>query len=65
MKSGIVLPESERTVTTYAYFNDEHADEWKKACEYINRAVLFYSENVGEYPWKYYQVIWMQNLWIM
>ncbi len=57
MKSGIVLPESERTVITYAYFNDEHAEEWKKACEYINRSVLFYSENVGEYPWNVAQAV--------
>ncbi len=57
MKSNIVLPESERKVLTFVYFNDAHAVEWKKACDYVNRSVLFYSENVGEYPWNVAQAV--------
>ncbi|HNA56565.1 MAG TPA: M1 family metallopeptidase [Chitinophagales bacterium] len=57
MKSSVTLPESERVVTTYAYFNDEHGQEWLKAAEYVDRAVAFYSDNVGEYPWNVAQAV--------
>lgn len=57
MRSSIVLPESERTVLTYAYFTNQHKNEWKKACDYVNRSVLFYSEHVGEYPWNIAQAV--------
>lgn len=57
MRSSIVLPESERTVLTYVYFTNQHKTEWKKACDYVNRSVLFYSENVGEYPWNIAQAV--------
>lgn len=57
MKSSVTLPEPERVVTTYAYFNDEHGQEWLKAAEYVDRAVAFYSDNVGEYPWNVAQAV--------
>lgn len=57
MRSSVVLPESERTVLTYVYFTNQHKTEWKKACDYVNRSVLFYSDNVGEYPWNIAQAV--------
>lgn len=57
MRSSVVLPESERTVLTYVYFTNQHKEEWKKACDYVNRSVLFYSDNVGEYPWNIAQAV--------
>jgi len=57
MRSSVVLPESERTVLTYVYFTNQHKEEWIKACDYVNRSVLFYSENVGEYPWNIAQAV--------
>lgn len=57
MKSSVTLPESERVVTTFAYFNDDHGKEWLKATDYVNRAVAFYSDNVGEYPWNVAQAV--------
>ncbi|MEZ5015328.1 MAG: M1 family aminopeptidase [Chitinophagales bacterium] len=56
-KSKITLPESEREVLIYTYFDDLHADAWKKATDYVGRAVLFYSENVGEYPYNVAQAV--------
>lgn len=57
MKSSVTLPESERIVTTYVYFPDKHGKEWIKACDYVNRSVAFYSDNVGEYPWNVAQAV--------
>jgi len=56
-KSAVALPQSERVVTTYVYFTNAHASEWYKACDYVNRAVLFYSDQVGEYPWNVAQAV--------
>ena len=41
---------SGKIVDTYAYFTPKHSKLWSKATEYINQAVQFYSDNVGEYP---------------
>ncbi|MFI5172018.1 MAG: M1 family metallopeptidase [Chitinophagales bacterium] len=57
IKSEITLPESERIVKTYAYFTNKHAGQWLQACNYIDRAVLFYSDKVGEYPWNVAQAV--------
>ena len=56
-KSSVTLPESERVVTTYVYFTNKHASQWFKACDYVNRAVLFYSDKLGEYPWNVAQAV--------
>ncbi len=56
-KSSVTLPESERVVTTYVYFTNKHASQWHKACDYVNRSVLFYSEHLGEYPWNVAQAV--------
>lgn len=48
-KSSVVL-KSGKIVDTYAFYRAKHAQDWSKATEYINRAVRFYSDLVGEYP---------------
>jgi len=42
---------SGRTVDCWAMFTGEQFDLWRKGAFYVRRAVEFYSENVGEYPW--------------
>ncbi len=42
---------SGRTVDCWAMFTDENFRLWQKGAFYVRRAVEFYSENVGEYPW--------------
>lgn len=42
---------SGKVVDCWAMFTDEEADIWKKGAFYVKRAVEFYSEQVGEYPW--------------
>lgn len=57
VKGEVTLPESERKVTTYAFFPDKHAKNWMAAEGYVGRAVMFYSEHVGEYPWNTAQAV--------
>lgn len=52
-KGKVVLPQSGRTVTTWALFTPKNADEWKAVgIESLNQSVLRYSEWVGEYPYE-------------
>lgn len=44
---------SGRTVDCWAMFTDEQFRLWQKGAFYVKRAVEFYSENVGEYPWPH------------
>ncbi len=44
---------SGKMVDTYAYFTSKHIKLWSKAADYINQAVQFYSENVGDYPYPH------------
>lgn len=42
---------SGRTVDCWAMFTAEQFDLWRKGAFYVRRAVEFYSQNLGEYPW--------------
>ena len=50
LKSEVTLKNSDKKVETYSYFPPKYAATWSKSTDYINRAVQFYSENVGDYP---------------
>jgi hypothetical protein len=51
-KGKVVLPQSGRTVTTWALFTPKNAEEWQAVgIESLNQSVLRYSEWVGEYPY--------------
>jgi hypothetical protein len=47
---GDTTLKSGRKVETYTYFAPKFAKLWNKSRFYINRAIGFYSEHVGEYP---------------
>ncbi|MCB0663719.1 MAG: hypothetical protein KDC24_13315, partial [Saprospiraceae bacterium] len=38
-------------VDAWAFFTNEEADLWTKGAFFVGRALQFYSDNVGEYPW--------------
>ncbi len=40
-------------VDTWTMFTNAEAILWKESINYVNRAVEFYSENVGEYPYPH------------
>ncbi len=49
-KSEVTLA-SGRTINTWTMFTNAEADLWQRSIEYVDRAVQFYSEKVGEYPY--------------
>lgn len=49
----IVTLTSGKTVDCWGMFTNEEADIWTKGAEYVARAVKFYSDNVGEYPYPH------------
>lgn len=48
-----VMLESGRKVAVWAMFSNEEAQLWKRAPEYVGKAVLHYSRLVGEYPYQH------------
>lgn len=50
LKDEAVL-KSGRKAAAWAMFTNEEAQLWTKAAAYVRRALEFYSEHVGEYPW--------------
>jgi hypothetical protein len=52
LKNELVLPNSKRKVTTWAFFPNRNADLWVNASEYINDAVYYYSLWYGDYPYE-------------
>ena len=38
-------------VNTWTFYTKEQAGLWRDAIDYVNRSTLFYSEEVGNYPW--------------
>ena len=57
LKGKVKLPESGSEVTTWVMFTNEQADLWKDALQYVNDAILFYSEHIGDYPYESYTVV--------
>ncbi len=50
VKDEAVLP-SGKKIPTWGMFTNAESDLWVRGAEYVKRAVEFYSEHVGEYPW--------------
>ncbi len=48
----IQLPNTNRTVDTWAYFTNKQFYLWKDALDYINESTIFYSFLVGDYPYN-------------
>ncbi|MCI5080063.1 MAG: M1 family metallopeptidase [Saprospiraceae bacterium] len=51
-RSDVPLP-SGKKVATWAFYLPKQNSNWSKATDYLNRAILFYSEKVGEYPYPH------------
>jgi Peptidase family M1 domain len=44
---------SGKKVDCWTMFTNEDAELWKKSTDYVARAVKFYSDNIGEYPYPH------------
>ncbi len=52
----VILPESDREITTWVMFTNDQSDLWKDAPSYVSDAILFFSEHIGDYPYDNYTV---------
>ena len=58
VQKGNVELKSGRSIETYTMFTNREANIWnKKALEYTNQAIEFYSDIVGEYPYESVTVV--------
>ena len=56
-KGNIMLPESGSTVTTWVMFTDKQAQLWLDAIPYVNRAILDFSNWIGDYPYHSFTAV--------
>ncbi|MEN0050995.1 MAG: M1 family metallopeptidase, partial [Bacteroidota bacterium] len=52
MKDEVTL-QSGKKVDTWIMFTEDEEELWEDAVDYVNRSVLFYSKEVGEYPYPH------------
>jgi Peptidase family M1 domain len=48
---------SGKVIDAYSYYHPEHREQWYNAQTYVEDAVRFYSNNVGEYPYPVANVV--------
>lgn len=52
LKSEVVVPHSNRTVTSWAMYTPKNSRLWSKSSEYLNDAIHYYSKWNGDYPYN-------------
>ncbi len=57
LKGSVILPESGREVITWVLFTNQQADLWKEALKYVNRAILYFSNRIGDYPYSTFTAV--------
>lgn len=57
LKKRIELPASGDEVIAYMLFSDKQSHLWRNAPEYVQRAIRFFSEKIGDYPYKTFTAI--------
>ncbi len=57
LNGQVAMPKSKKYVETWVYFTNDKPLLWNKSINYVNDAVLFYSNEVGEYPYAHYSVV--------
>ena len=51
-KSKVILPHSKKEITTMVLFTNEQSELWKDALQYVNDAIYWFSEKIGDYPYQ-------------
>ena len=57
MKGQVELPGSGREITTWVMFTNLQARLWIEAKGYVNSAILFLSDRIGDYPYDSHTVV--------
>lgn len=53
LRSEVVVPKSQRTVTSWVMFTNANAELWRKGTTYVNDAIHYYSLWNGDYPYNH------------
>ncbi len=56
-KGKLLLPRSGKEVTTMVLFTNEQSDLWKDALSYVNEAIYWLSDKVGDYPYSSFTAV--------
>ncbi|MDZ7742886.1 MAG: M1 family aminopeptidase [Bacteroidota bacterium] len=57
MKGNIKLPGSGREVNTWVMFTNRQSNLWKDALDYVNEAILWASDRIGDYPYESFTAV--------
>lgn len=57
LKGSVKLPESGREVITWVMFTNKQKDLWKEALKYVNSAILYFSNKIGDYPYSTFTAV--------
>lgn len=60
LKDSVFLDNTNEYVVSQAFFVQD-ANQWENIPLYINRAIKFMSENIGNYPYKNFTAVQIQN----
>lgn len=56
-KGKVKLPNSNREVTTMVLFTSEQSELWKEALQYVNEAIYWFSDKIGDYPYQNFTAV--------
>ncbi|HTN68653.1 MAG TPA: M1 family metallopeptidase [Dysgonamonadaceae bacterium] len=56
-KGRVKLPHSDREVTTMVLFTNEQLELWKDALQYVNNAIYWFSDKIGDYPYQNFTAV--------
>jgi len=57
LKGETILPTSDNKITTWALFTNNEPKLWLKSIEFINDALTYYSNWIGDYPYKQFTCV--------
>ncbi|MGV8962660.1 MAG: M1 family metallopeptidase [Candidatus Saccharimonadaceae bacterium] len=56
-KGKVKLPHSGKEVSTMILFTDEQSELWKYALQYVNDAIYWFSDKIGDYPYQNFTAV--------
>ena len=57
LKGKVKLPDSGREITTCVMFTDRQSELWENALKYVNSAILYFSNLIGDYPYDTFTAV--------
>ena len=56
-KGNLKLPRSGKEITTMVLFTNEQSDLWEDALSYVNDAIYWFSNKIGDYPYSNFTAV--------